>query len=278
MSGIVIAALVTAAAATLVWGFVILRRAEQADRSLLVLCFLLQLPISVAAFRLVRVPLDGVLHALLGDSAVYHWGRLLYAPITEEPAKLWPLLIPWIAARVSRANAAHVAAALGLGFGVGEIGLIADFIRGNPQMAAHVWYEYTGFIGERFMVCLIHGLLTAMTILGWKCWRIGFVGGLALGMILHFALNFSIVLAQAGWFGRDPVIAGSLLSLWNILYFLAAVMVLLILDKRIAGVPSPTQPVTCPKCGQTFARSLIPLNMGVGRLERCPHCRRWSVI
>ena len=35
---------------------------------------------------------------------------------------------------------------------------------------------------------------------------------------------------------------------------------------------------TCPKCGQTFQRSPIPMNLGVGRLERCPHCRHLSVV
>jgi len=278
MSGIIITALITAAAATLVWGGVILWRSPRPMWHVLVICFLLQLPMSAAAYYFVRVPLDGGLHALLGDSGVYRWGRLLYAPITEEPAKLWPLLIPWIAAQVSRENAAHVAAALGVGFGVGEIGLLAAFISANLQAAAQPWYMFTGFISERFMVCLVHGLFTAMAILGWKCWRLGFVGGLVVAMALHFALNFPIGAASAGWFGTDVALIGSVLSLWVVAFFIAAVLVLLILDRRIAGVASLAQPVTCPKCGQTFQRSMIPMNLGVGRLERCPHCKGLSVI
>ena len=31
----------------------------------------------------------------------------------------------------------------------------------------------------------------------------------------------------------------------------------------------------CPKCSRPFARSLLGMNMVVGRLERCPHCGKW---
>jgi hypothetical protein len=278
MPGIIVTALITAVFSTLVWGGVLLFRAPRPTWRLLVLCFLLQLPMSAAAYYLVRIPLDGAIHGLLGDTTVYRWGRLLYAPITEELAKLWPLLIPWIATRVTRENAAVVAAALGVGFGVGEIGLLAEFVRANPTMAGYPWYFFTGFIGERFMVCMIHGLFVAMVLFGWKCWRIGFAGGLVLAMALHFALNFPIGAASAGWFGTDTAMISSILSLWVALFFVAAVVVLLILDKRLAGLPSPTQPVACPKCGQTFQRSLIPMNLGIGRLERCPNCKKLSVV
>ena len=33
----------------------------------------------------------------------------------------------------------------------------------------------------------------------------------------------------------------------------------------------------CPKCGRPFARSLFGMNMVAGRLERCPHCGKWSL-
>lgn len=34
----------------------------------------------------------------------------------------------------------------------------------------------------------------------------------------------------------------------------------------------------CPRCGRPFARSLIGANLVVGRLERCPHCGKWSMV
>ncbi len=34
----------------------------------------------------------------------------------------------------------------------------------------------------------------------------------------------------------------------------------------------------CPRCQRPFARSLIGANLVVGRLERCPHCGKWSLV
>ncbi|MFN8539856.1 MAG: hypothetical protein U0232_20545 [Thermomicrobiales bacterium] len=78
-------------------------------------------------------------------------------PLTEEPAKLWPLLIPAFARRITRENAVRCAVALGLGFGIGEIGFIAQLIYADGDFNALPWYNFSGFINERFMVCLIHG-------------------------------------------------------------------------------------------------------------------------
>jgi hypothetical protein len=33
----------------------------------------------------------------------------------------------------------------------------------------------------------------------------------------------------------------------------------------------------CPRCGFPFSRHLLSLNMLTGKLERCPHCGRWSI-
>jgi hypothetical protein len=244
MPGIFVAAAITAGVATAFWGAAILLRATAGPRHLLILCFLLQLPVSVLAYHAVRIPLDHAIHAVLGDSILYQWGRLLYAPLTEEPAKLWPLIIPWIATRVRRENAAHVAAALGLGFGVGEIGLIADIIHRSPSSAGVPWFAYGGFAVERFMVCLVHGLLTSMALFGWKCWSMRLAGGLAIGMALHFSLNFPIAIARVGWLGTHPAVASTLLLLWIVAFFMAAVVVLLIIDARVAGKAPPDRPVT----------------------------------
>lgn len=232
MPGIVIAALVAAAAAKLVWGAAVLVRGPRGEGRLLALCFLLQLPVSALAYYLVRAPLDRAVHGLLGDGSLYAWGRLLYAPITEEPAKLWPLLIPWIARRVTRSNATRIAAALGLGFGVGEIGLLADLIRASPRVVGLAWYEFTGFMVERFLVCLVHGLLTAMALLGWKAWRIGLAGGLALATLLHLVVNLPIAAVHAGWFGTEPAMLTVLMSVWNAAFFIAALLVLLVVEQK----------------------------------------------
>jgi ribosomal protein L32 len=33
----------------------------------------------------------------------------------------------------------------------------------------------------------------------------------------------------------------------------------------------------CPKCGRPFARSIFGLNLLSGKLDRCPHCGKWSI-
>jgi len=279
MPGIVITAIGVAVAATLLYGGVLVWRAPRAERPLLVLCYLLQLPVSAAAFYLVRVPLDEhLVRPLIGGTEVYWWGRVLYAPLTEEPGKLWPLLIPWIATQVTRENATRVAMALGLGFGVGEIGFVASLVLGSPEVAARAWYEFGGFINERFLVCLIHGLFTSMTLLGWKRWRIGFAGGLALSMLLHLLGNLPILLGARGLLGGDPMVSAIIIQLWVVAFWIAGAVMLLILDPRIAGIPLPGKPVICPKCGEGHQRTLIAFNLGWKRYERCPHCGKWSIV
>ncbi len=34
----------------------------------------------------------------------------------------------------------------------------------------------------------------------------------------------------------------------------------------------------CPKCGKPFARHPWGLNLVVGKLDRCPHCGKWSLV
>lgn len=34
----------------------------------------------------------------------------------------------------------------------------------------------------------------------------------------------------------------------------------------------------CPKCGLPFSYSFLAPNMLVGKLQRCPHCGRWSLV
>ena len=34
----------------------------------------------------------------------------------------------------------------------------------------------------------------------------------------------------------------------------------------------------CPKCGRPFSRHWWGLNMLTGKLDRCPHCGKWSVV
>jgi hypothetical protein len=34
----------------------------------------------------------------------------------------------------------------------------------------------------------------------------------------------------------------------------------------------------CPRCGLPFSRHVVAPNLLLGKLERCPHCSRWSIV
>lgn len=48
--------------------------------------------------------------------------------------------------------------------------------------------------------------------------------------------------------------------------------------ERRPGEYGPAGGAVCPRCGQPFARHLVSPNLVMGKLERCPHCRKWSVV
>ena len=285
MGGIVVAAIITALLCLATYGTVLWFVAPRDERRLLALLLALQLPVSVGTFYLIRRPLDGAIHGLLGDAGGYRWITTLYAPLTEEPAKLWPLLLPPIARRVGRENAVRVGVALGLGFGLGEIALVARFVQDAPQFAALPWYSFGGFINERFMVCLAHGGFTTMALCGWRRWPIGLAGGLALAMLLHFLANIAIPLVRLSPLGGNEALAGAILSLWVTLFWVAFLGLLPLLNGPIGGATGGTSrspgaslfgAATCRACGRAYARPAFGLNFGLRRLERCPHCKTWQ--
>jgi len=44
------------------------------------------------------------------------------------------------------------------------------------------------------------------------------------------------------------------------------------------GSYGPAGGCVCPRCGLPFSRHYFSLNLGFGKLERCPHCGKWSVV
>jgi hypothetical protein len=47
---------------------------------------------------------------------------------------------------------------------------------------------------------------------------------------------------------------------------------------RSAGSYSPASGAICPRCTMPFSRHVFSLNLLAGKLERCPHCGKWSVV
>jgi hypothetical protein len=273
---IYIAAILTTTLAVAIFGPMIAKLRLPANPRLLWLAFLIVLPLEPASFYFVRVPLDHWLTALLGkDSAALHWLVTFYAPLTEEPAKLVPLLVPAIRRDISRANFGRYALAIGLGFAIGEMWFIAEIIARNPKFAGVPFYFFGGYLSERLMVCLFHSAFVGVAL---ACLRNRFALGVAGAMALHWLGNFPIFLMASNAFGMGPTLWAIAIQVWIIAYFVGA---LALISYFVFGHVSPGRLFygrrKCPECGAEYDASLFAfaINLGTRRYERCPACRHW---
>lgn len=280
IAGIHIMAAIATALALAIVGALILIRSSRRDWPLFALCLVLELPISWLLFEPVRLPLNAWIQGLplgrLGQMALLS----LTAPIVEEPAKVWPLLLtlalPALAGRVTRDNAVRVGLALGLGFGIGEIWMLAGPIAADPTYGPLPWYIFQGFLIERVPVAALHGAMAAITLWFWvrgKWW------GILLAMLVHWLLNLPIPLAILGVFGSDPTVQATISLAW--VYLAAVILGLLVVfllhgRKGLSKLAGGTH--SCPGCGETYDAPLVGLNLVTKRYERCPHCRRWHFV
>jgi hypothetical protein len=274
MPGIYVRAILTTAAAVAIFGTLIHKLRLPANERLLWLAAALTLPLCPLAFFLVRIPLDHWLMAQLGaNSIAYKWLKTFYAPFTEEPAKLIPLLIPAIRRDLNGRNFVRYALAIGVGFAIGEMSLIAERVARMPGLAALPFYQFGGYVSERLMVCVFHSAFVAVAL--WR-WRRRFALGVAGAVALHWLGNFplSLMAWNAGGFGN---------TFWMIftvcftgLYFLGALALLSYLAfPRAAGVNVYYGRRHCPECAKDYDAPLWALNFGPTRYERCPHCQHW---
>jgi hypothetical protein len=272
MPGIYIAAIVAATLALLVIGSFLVKGAAPAERRLYLALIVLQLPMSWLAFEYFRVPLDGVLRPLIPDRETYGVVTLFYAPLTEEPAKLWPLLLPFVWRNLRRENAVRVALALGLGFGIGEIAFLAARVAAVPALAPLPWYMFGGFIVERLMVCLWHAAFVAVTVaaaaLALKRVPAAFAGSMA----LHFLGNFPIYLAALRLFGLGPADWQLLLFAWTIAYTVAMAFLIVFLARATGARFFPPRRRRCRHCGKDYKAPIMGLNFGAWRYEACTLC------
>jgi hypothetical protein len=192
MHGIWGAAVASTFVMAVAFGFVLWRFAPRAHTGPLLLALALQLPMCAAAYYLVRQPIIDVLQPLFGQSPIYRWGQFLYAPLTEEPAKLWPAFLPFFARRIDRAAIAWYGLALGTGFAIGEAWFIGDMIARSGRFAELPWWQFGGYISERILVAPFHAAMVATTLRGWRCWRGGILAGLLVAILMHLLGNLPI--------------------------------------------------------------------------------------
>jgi len=283
------AAAVSAALSLAVWGAVARAAAAPSQRRWLLALGAALLPAAAATWLglrqpLIRPALRSLSEALglppVADNLVFGLLVSMEAPVVEELAKLAPALAVMALggwrARFLAANERRVplGMALGLGFGLGEIGLLAWLFA--PQAPAGIaWTDLGGFMGERFSVCLLHGAFTALAVSGiGRGWGRA-LAGLAAAMALHWGLNFPILLSQVGVFDVAPEVWPLILAGWVQLYVLGAAVGLFVAHRRRGGAARPLLGrARCPSCGAVYERPLLGVAMVIVRYERCAACGR----
>jgi hypothetical protein len=274
MQGIYLTALLTTGIAAAIFGPLIHKLKMPANERLIWLAALVALPLQPLAFYLVRAPLDHWVAAQLGSTSLtYQWVTSFYAPLTEEPAKLVPLLIPAIRRDISPANFVRYALAIGVGFGIGEMWFIAERITHLPAFNGMPFYMFTGFLGERLLVCLLHSAFVCVVL--WQLRR-RFALGFAAAMTLHWLGNFPILLLAWNVGGLGKIFWTVAVQLWLMGYVFGA---LALLSYFTFGQMKPGLMLFgrrhCPECDGDYDAPLFGLNFGSTRYERCPHCRHW---
>ena len=271
MPQIYIAAIGVTVLVTIIYAVLFLRIPPKELRWPLLLLALFELPLQPLALYFVRRPLDGVLVSAMGKTALYHFVTVWYAPVTEELAKLLPVIVFFAFNRIDKANLRSWMLAIGFGFGIGEAWLIASRIAVVPEYAHFQWYEFGGFYFERILVCFIHGGMTGAGLL-LSIGRGRWVLGTLLAMTLHFFGNAPIYLLGPLVWNVNPAIAAQIMTLWTLLYFAGAVLLLTRREEI-----KRWRRAQCPRCHAIYDRPLLAINLGTKRYEPCPECKTWNL-
>lgn len=281
-AGLYVAAAIASLLALLMIGRFILAATPRTDRRFLALVMAVHVPMWAIAFYWVRVPVKAWLAGALGaDSRAFAVLDTCFAPLTEEPAKLWLLLVPWFVSRLRRKNAPGVAMAIGLGFGIGEAWATAEFASHDPQLGHIPWYSFLtlgGFIIERVMVCIHHGASTAAAL---RLFPQAPLRGILCAMGLHYLGNLPIALAAWNVGGLGQSVWSALVQIWLLLFFSGMIALLGYFFKSAdpAGWRGWRHYLMgrakCPECGLIYERPWFAVNSGIHRFERCPGCGRW---
>jgi hypothetical protein len=229
----------------------------------------------------VHLPMPAIAWGL--PSVVYSTLGVFYAPLIEEPSKLWLLLVPGFARCLTKENAPRAGMAIGLGFGIGEAWFVASKISPDRGIIDVPWYEFwmlQGYIVERLMTCIFHGAFTASAL---RTIRQAPVRSVLFAMALHFISNFSLALGDWNFGGLGESTWSVVGPTWMTLYFFAMIALL----SRFLKSADPEGwrrlrhvmlgKAKCPECGLVYERSGFAVNMGSRRYERCPGCKKWHM-
>ncbi|MCC6188910.1 MAG: hypothetical protein IT318_07735 [Anaerolineales bacterium] len=103
--------------------------------------------------------------------------------------------------------------------------------------------------------------------------------------LVSAARRFEFVSAAAGWETAWRIMAPLLGVLLVVMLLVVGTSLLQLRRGRRHPAPLGARRnyglfggTICPKCGRPFALHLWGLNLLVGKLDRCDHCGRWSVV
>ena len=226
MSGIEVASLIAAAMSVAVYGGALAWAAPREEWQRLAIAIVAALPLPILAYHGIRAPIESVFGAPGGTL----WLRAILPPLIEEPAKLAPLLLPVLLRAIRRENAWRFGVALGLGFGLGEIALLLQLLQPVQAVIGAPWTALTGFISERYIVCLTHGAFAAAALTVWRATARPFWHGLLAAIGLHFIANLPIALASL--FIADLPTRSALLAVWLILVWSVAIVGIIVLARE----------------------------------------------
>ena len=282
MSGIDLAALLTTLLALAAVGTIVWQVSDPADRRWLTCLCVFGLPLSPLAFYVIRLPLDRVLTNWIGkDSLLLIVCQLCYAPCTEEPAKLLPLLFVWpfFKQRLQPRNLVPAALALGLGFAIGEMWLVAHFVRSKPELATLPFYQFGGFLNERLMTCVTHAGFTVLALWGLQRGGLRIILGMLAAMLAHFLGNFPIFLMSIDCGGWGSDVWGAIVFAWVLGFVVASFVLLTVMHGGVKLLRRVLKAkMKCPECGATYSQPWLGGNFGMWRYEPCGACHKWHWI
>lgn len=266
--GILLAATIATLASLILIGGVLLWKSPVADRKVLLILIVALLPISPIANSLIRLPLEQCLKSCAIDDGLIRLFSFLFRPALEELVKLWPLLIPFVWRTTTSQTRVWRALAIGLGFGIGEMWMLAEIVFHNePEIANLGLLPLTGFINERIMVCVIHGALTAVALNQ-------VLTGFPVSVGLHTAGNLPFFLREISAVALTEHLWKVVLQAWVLWYFFA----MMVLIFNLAGGDLHAAwllfgDARCPYCGMVYPRASLSWTLQVVHYDHCPRCK-----
>jgi hypothetical protein len=98
-------------------------------------------------------------------------------------------------------------------------------------------------------------------------------------------INVDFVTSEQGWKATGTLVIPILVVVFGVMLLSFVLPWLMSRGKTKQAIPlgAPRNygvagGAICPKCQRSFSRNLFSPNLLVGKLDRCPHCGRWSLV